>query len=68
MKPIRSAINIIELNGISSFSHPFAFSLEEVEFFEERAAIMEYDGGMSREEAERRALEQLLRWRIRISA
>lgn len=27
------------------------------EAFEERAAIMEYDGGLSREEAERRARE-----------
>lgn len=28
----------------------------EQELFEERAAIMEFDGGMSREEAERKAL------------
>ena len=30
------------------------------EDFEERAAIMEYDGGLSREEAERAALAQVL--------
>ena len=30
---------------------------DERDFFEERAAIMAYDGGLSREEAERRALE-----------
>lgn len=29
---------------------------EQREIYEERAAIMEYDGGLSREEAERRAL------------
>ena len=32
---------------------------EEREFFEERAAIMEYYGGMSREEAESRAHEEI---------
>ena len=31
--------------------------------FEERAAIMEYDGGLSKTEAERRALEIILDWR-----
>lgn len=33
----------------------------EQEFFEERAAIMEFDGGMSREEAERKAGEIIYR-------
>ena len=33
---------------------------EQQEMFEERAAIMEYDGGLTREEAERRALIEVL--------
>ena len=32
----------------------------EREEYEERAAIMEYDGGLSRAEAERQALERIL--------
>ena len=32
---------------------------EELELFEERAAIMEYCGGMSRDEAEYRAHEEI---------
>lgn len=35
-------------------------SESERTYFEERAAIMEYDGGLSREEAEKRALERIL--------
>lgn len=32
------------------------------EFFEERAAIREYDGGMSRKDAEAEARDDVLRW------
>jgi hypothetical protein len=32
---------------------------EEEEYFEERAAIMEHDGGLPRAEAERRAMEEM---------
>ncbi len=32
---------------------------DELEAFEERAAILEYDGGLTREEAERAALLEL---------
>ena len=39
----------------------------EKEEFEERAAIMEYDGQLSREEAEWRALRIILENRIRIA-
>ena len=35
------------------------FTIDEVEVFEERAAIREYVGGESREEAERAAFEAL---------
>ncbi len=41
---------------------PFEWRVE----FEERAAILEYDGGLAREEAERRAFAEVLR-RIRAS-
>jgi hypothetical protein len=34
---------------------------KEEEYFEERAAIMEYDGGLSRSEAEQRAMEEMKR-------
>jgi hypothetical protein len=34
---------------------------ETEEYFEERAAIMEYDGGLTRAEAERRAREEIKR-------
>jgi len=36
-----------------------SFKRVERELFEERAAIMEYDGGLTREEAEREAVLQL---------
>lgn len=42
-----------DLSQLSQLSQPFGDT--EREAFEERAAIMEYDGGLSREEAERRA-------------
>ena len=35
----------------------------EFQWFEERAAIMEYEGGLSRDEAESKAYELLLRMR-----
>lgn len=33
---------------------------DELELWEERAAIMEYDGGLSREEAEREAFDDIV--------
>jgi len=33
---------------------------DQKEAYEERAAIMEYDGGLSREEAERLAYEEVM--------
>lgn len=38
---------------------------DEHEAFEERAAILEYDAGMSREQAERQALEAVIRRRMK---
>ena len=41
---------------------------DEREHYEERAAIREHDGRQSRADAERGALEDVLRWRLRASA
>ena len=35
-------------------------SEDEFEFYEERAAIIEYDGGLQREDAERMALDEVI--------
>ncbi len=47
--------NILEDEDILSF-----LSRDELEAYEERSAIMEFDGGLSREEAEFRALRIIL--------
>ena len=41
-----------------------AFDDDTREFFEERAAIIEFDGGSPRAEAERAALEQTREWLV----
>lgn len=38
-----------------------SLSVEDIYIFEERAAIMEYDGGLSREEAEQAARKTVLK-------
>jgi hypothetical protein len=53
--PTRSAVEEILANATE----------EEREFFEERAAIAEFDGGLHREEAEKLAAESLLKLRMR---
>lgn len=42
---------------------PETLSVAERDFFEERAAIREYVGNQTREEAEKGAWEELARWR-----
>lgn len=37
---------------------------DQREHFNERAAIMQYDGGMTREEAEKAAIQEVVRRRI----
>lgn len=37
------------------------------EHFEERAAIREFDGGVSRRDAERAAMEETIHWLARLS-
>jgi hypothetical protein len=52
----------IKVNLTQEYQTPVSFaSLSEVqtEIFEERAAIMEYDGGLSRQEAEQEAMKRL---------
>ena len=48
--------------GTESFTEVVFFSAEQ-EHFEERAAIMEYEAGLPREEAELKALESVIRCR-----
>lgn len=45
----------------SQITTPYKLPMEWRIEFEERAAILEYDGGLSREEADRRALVEILR-------
>ncbi len=49
--------------SIESFAESLFISEAEREHFEERAAIMEYEAGLPREEAEKRALESVIRCR-----
>lgn len=54
--------------GVGPLVQPDATSVRTAEdwtdLFEERAAILEYDGGWSREEAERRAREEIASMRF----
>ena len=56
----RSSYELNELNEISP-----ALTDDELEEYEERAAIMEYCGNMPRKEAERKALDRILEKRKR---
>ncbi len=49
-----------------SFTESLFFSDSEREHFEERAAILEYEAGMERKEAERRALESVIGARVNL--
>jgi hypothetical protein len=49
------------LNLMKVFNGKFANDDKQYEF-EERAGIIEYDGGLSREDAERKALDELTRY------
>ena len=54
----RSSYELNELNEISP-----ALTADELEEYQERASIMEFDGNMPRGEAERLALERIMRKR-----
>ncbi len=56
----RSSYELNELNEISP-----ALTDDELEEYEERATIMEFDGNMPRKEAERKALDRILEKRKR---
>jgi hypothetical protein len=55
-------MTMFENKRASQQEHDILSTLSEAERddFEERAAIMEYDGGLSREEAERQAMLRIL--------
>lgn len=48
-------------SSVSNYSDRISEINNHIEAAEERAAIMEYDGGLSRQEAERHAIERHLR-------
>ncbi len=48
---------------ISYRNFPYILEPEDIEVLEERSAIMEFEGGLERIEAERLALEQFVRER-----
>ena len=54
----RSSYELNELNEISP-----SLTADELEEYQERASIMEFDGNMPRDKAERLALERIMRKR-----
>jgi len=52
--------NVYDISGNNIHSFLQSITADEMEYFEERAAILEYEAGLSRDEAELRALEYLL--------
>ena len=56
--------NITDITDITDKGEKLKIMGEEEYRFEERAAIMEYDGGLSREEAEAIAKETILKQEI----
>ncbi|MHA2043535.1 MAG: hypothetical protein ACYSWZ_00385 [Planctomycetota bacterium] len=46
---------------VSKMTTPYKLPMEWRIEYEERAAILEYDGGLSRDEADRRAFAEILR-------
>lgn len=46
---------------VSQITTPYKLPMEWRLEFEERAAILEYDGGLSRDEADRRAFAEILK-------
>jgi hypothetical protein len=65
----KTAENINSVDSLFSQTQQLIFSLgeNEREEFEERASIMEFDGGLSREEADWRALRIILENRLKIA-
>lgn len=53
-------ITVTPVTGVSTSISPDDLSIDWRIEFEERAAILEYDGGLTREEADRRALKEIL--------
>ncbi len=65
----KTAESINSVDSLFSQTQQLIFSLgeNEREEFEERASIMEFDGGLSREEADWRALRIILENRLKIA-
>lgn len=53
-------VTVTPVAGVSSSISPDDLSIDWRIEFEERAAILEYDGGLSRDEADRRAFREIL--------
>ena len=56
LRALRKGRNLADLDVAT----PDTLSMDWRIEFEERAAILEFDGGLSREDADRRALEEIL--------
>ena len=56
LRALREGRSLDDLNTATPDILPMDWRIE----FEERAAILEYDGGLGREDADRRALEEVL--------
>jgi hypothetical protein len=63
----QNAFHIIESPGSGHFETLSDFSSDEREYFEERAAIYEFEAGLQRDEAEMKALEAILIQRYQLS-
>jgi len=59
MEKYRSKLGYVKQDAMAVFLG--GLNEEERFTFEERAAIMEYDGGLTREEAERQAVESIMK-------
>ena len=57
---VESEVDTVEAIVGGVISSPRDLSIDWRIEFEERAAILEYDGGLSREEADRRAYKEIL--------
>ena len=56
---VESAVVTAQVDVIAAISSPGDLSMDWRIEYEERAAILEYDGGLSREEADTQALQEM---------
>jgi hypothetical protein len=67
LQKAKKLISFTEASGDRQHLSGISLSEDEQEYFEERAAIMEYEAGLNRHEAERLALDYLFSRRIALS-